>query len=235
MERLYLWLDLGSLALPLLFSFHPKIKFYKLWPSVLPGILVMAFVFIPWDIYFTAEGFWGFNPKYLTGVQWLGLPMEEWLFFFCIPYACLFTHHVLSSLVSWWPLNKKTTDWIYVLVASALIIGLWYGIDQWYTATAFIYALLVLGLTQNTAPKLLPSFFMSYLIILIPFFIVNGVLTGSGLPEPIVWYNDSENFAVRLGTIPVEDTVYNLGMLLTVALTATYIQQKSSTKQPHEG
>lgn len=235
MERLYLWLDLGSLALPLLFSFHPKIKFYKLWPSVLPGILVMASVFIPWDIYFTAEGFWGFNPKYLTGVQWLGLPMEEWLFFFCIPYACLFTHHVLSSLVSWWPLNKKTTDWIYVLVASALIIGLWYGIDQWYTATAFIYALLVLGLTQNTAPKLLPSFFMSYLIILIPFFIVNGVLTGSGLPEPIVWYNDSENFAVRLGTIPVEDTVYNLGMLLTVALTATYIQQKSSTKQPHEG
>ena len=235
MEWLYLWLDLGSLALPLLFSFHPKIKFYKLWPSVLPGILVMASVFIPWDIYFTAEGFWGFNPKYLTGVQWLGLPMEEWLFFFCIPYACLFTHHVLRSLVSWWPLNKKTTDWIYVLVASALIIGLWYGIDQWYTATAFIYALLVLGLTQNTAPKLLPSFFMSYLILLIPFFFVNGVLTGSGLQEPIVWYNDSENFAVRLGTIPIEDTVYNLGMLLTVALTATYIQEKNSTKQPHEG
>ena len=235
MERLYLWLDLGSLALPLLFSFHPKIKFYKLWSSVLPGILVMAMLFIPWDIYFTAQGFWGFNPKYLTGIQWLGLPMEEWLFFFCIPYACLFTHHVLSSLVSWWPLSKKTTDWIYIVVVSALIVGLWYGIDQWYTATAFIYAILVLGLAQNTTPKLLPSFFMSYLIILIPFFIVNGVLTGSGLPEPIVWYNDSENFAVRLGTIPVEDTVYNLGMLLTVALIASHIQQKNSTKQPHEG
>ena len=91
MERLYLWLDLGSLALPLLFSFHPKIKFYKLWPSVLPGILVMASVFIPWDIYFTAEGFWGFNPKYLTGVQWLGLPMEEWLFFLLHP-LCLFVY-----------------------------------------------------------------------------------------------------------------------------------------------
>lgn len=229
MERLYLWLDLGSLALPLLFSFHPKIKFYKRWPSVLPGILVMALVFIPWDIYFTAQGFWGFNPNYLTGIQWLGLPIEEWLFFFCIPYACMFTHHVLSSLVHWWPLSKKTTDWVYLIVVVGLIMGLWYGIDQWYTATAFIYALLILGLTQNTAPQILPTFFMSYLIILIPFFIVNGVLTGSGIPEPVVWYNDTQNFGVRLGTIPLEDTAYNLGMLLTVALVGHHINQRISS------
>ena len=230
MERLYLWLDLGSLALPLLFSFHPKIKFYKLWPSVLPGILLMALVFIPWDIYFTQQGFWGFNPKYLTGIEWFGLPMEEWLFFFWIPYACLFTHHVLSSLVRWWPLSLRMSNWVYVMVVTVLIIGLWYGINQWYTATAFIYALLVLGLTQNTAPELLPSFFMSYLIILIPFFVVNGVLTGSGLPEPVVWYNDTENFSLRLGTIPIEDTIYNLGMLLTVALVGTHIQQRNLAK-----
>lgn len=229
MERLYLWLDLGSLALPLLFSFHPKIKFYKRWPIVLPGILVMALVFIPWDIYFTAQGFWGFNSNYLSGIQWLGLPIEEWLFFFCIPYACMFTHHVLSSLVHWWPLSKKTTDWVYLIVVVGLIMGLWYGIDQWYTATAFIYALLILGLTQNTAPQILPTFFMSYLIILIPFFIVNGVLTGSGIPEPVVWYNDTQNFGVRLGTIPLEDTVYNLGMLLTVALVGHHINQRISS------
>lgn len=229
MERLYLWLDLGSLALPLLFSFHPKIKFYKLWPSVLPGILLMALVFIPWDIYFTANGFWGFNPKYLTGIEWFGLPMEEWLFFFCIPYACLFTHHVLSALIPGWPMRKKVAQWVYLIVVLALIIGLWYGINQWYTATAFIYALLLLGLTQNTAPQLLPSFLMSYCIILIPFFIVNGVLTGSGLPEPVVWYNDGQNFGIRLGTIPLEDTVYNLGMLLTVALVGHHLQGKYSS------
>lgn len=226
MERLYLWLDLGSLALPLIFSFHPKIKFYRLWPSVLPGIAVMALIFIPWDIYFTAQGFWGFNPNYLTGIQWFGLPLEEWLFFFCIPYACLFTHHVLDSLVPWWPMKQNNTNRIYLLLASALIIALWYGFEQWYTASAFTFALLVLGLTQNTAPQILPSFFMSYLLILIPFFIVNGVLTGAGLPEPIVWYNDAQNFGIRLGTIPLEDTIYNLGMLLTVALVSHHIQQR---------
>ena len=230
MEQLYLWLDLGSLAIPLLFSFHPKIKFYRKWPSILPGILVMMLIFIPWDIYFTASGFWGFNPDYLTGIYWFGLPMEEWLFFICIPYACMFTHYVLTALVPNWPLREKNNQWVYLILASLLIILLWYGYQQWYTATAFLYALLILGLTQNLAPQVLPSFFMSYVVILIPFFLVNGILTGSGLPEPIVWYNDAENFGLRLGTIPVEDAIYNLGMLLTVVFVGELMQQTRKTK-----
>ena len=230
MEQLYLWLDLGSLAIPLLFSFHPKIKFYRQWPSILPGILVMMLIFIPWDIYFTASGFWGFNPDYLTGIYWFGLPMEEWLFFICIPYACMFTHYVLTALVPNWPLREKTNQWVYLIIASLLIILLWYGYQQWYTATAFLYALLILGLTQNLAPQVLPSFFLSYVVILIPFFLVNGILTGSGLPEPIVWYNDAENFGLRLGTIPVEDAIYNLGMLLTVVFVGELIQRTRKTK-----
>ncbi|MGB0304738.1 MAG: lycopene cyclase domain-containing protein [Flavobacteriaceae bacterium] len=229
MEQLYLWLDLGSLAIPLLFSFHPKIKFYQKWPSILPGILVMMLIFIPWDIYFTASGFWGFNPDYLTGIYWFGLPMEEWLFFICIPYACMFTHYVLTALVRNWPLREKTNQWVYLIIASLLIILLWYGYQQWYTATAFLYALLILGLTQNFAPQVLPSFFMSYVVILIPFFLVNGILTGSGLPEPIVWYNNAENFGLRLGTIPVEDAIYNLGMLLTVVFVGELMQRTRKT------
>ncbi len=226
MKHLYLLLDIGSLAIPLLFSFHPKIRFYKMWPSVLPGILVMALIFIPWDIYFTSHGFWGFNPDYLTGINWLGLPLEEWLFFICIPYACMFTHYALNKLIANWPLRGNTNEWIYMILVSLLIIVLWYGYEQWYTAVAFFYALFILGLTKNLTPHVLPSFIMSYLIILIPFFLVNGILTGSGLPEPIVWYNDNENFGLRLGTIPAEDTIYNLGMLLTVVLVAELINQK---------
>jgi hypothetical protein len=55
---------------------------------------------------------------------------------------------------------------------------------------------------------------MIYPILLIPFFIVNGILTGSGLPQPIVWYNNAENIGIQLWTIPVEDIFYGFELML---------------------
>jgi lycopene cyclase domain-containing protein len=60
----------------------------------------------------------------------------------------------------------------------------------------------------------LPRLLIIYPILLIPFFIVNGILTGSGLEQPVVWYNNSENLGIRLFTIPAEDVIYGLEMML---------------------
>ena len=218
MNSLYLWLNIGSISVPLLFSFHPRLKFYKKWKSLFLGILVMMAIFIPWDIIFTENGFWGFNPDYLTGYYLLGLPIEEWMFFICIPYACLFTHYALLELSPKFRFGVMATNIIIVSLVTVLIIILWYNYDRWYTFTCFVYALLLLGIVQSYRKELLQPFFATYLIILIPFFLVNGVLTGSGIDEPVVWYNNEENLSLRMLTIPVEDTIYNLGMLLTVFL-----------------
>lgn len=186
----------------------------------------MMMVFIPWDIYFTAQGIWGFNELFISGIKLFKLPLEEWLFFICIPYACIFTHEALITLFPKFQFSKKATNGIYLSLVAILIITLWYHYHQWYTAFCFGYALLILGITYNYKRELLLSFFATYLIILIPFFIVNGILTGSFIEEPVVWYNNSENSNLRLGTIPIEDTIYNLGMLLTVLLITNHVSSK---------
>jgi len=57
-------------------------------------------------------------------------------------------------------------------------------------------------------------FYLMYLVTLLPFFIVNGLLSGSFIPEEVVNYDNLQNLGIRIGTIPVEDMIYAMLMLL---------------------
>lgn len=72
-------------------------------------------------------------------------------------------------------------------------------------------------------------FYFSYLFVLIPFFIVNGILTGSFIDQEVVWYNNHENLGIRIGTIPADDLFYNMLMLLMV--TSIYEGLKNRKKK----
>lgn len=87
--------------------------------------------------------------------------------------------------------------------------------EKTYTFVTFLAAavFLLLHYFVIKAPYL-GRFYVMYFVTLIPFFIVNGALTGMFTPEPVVWYDDSRNLGIRLGTIPVEDTIYGMLMLL---------------------
>lgn len=211
---LYLWINILSFIVPFAFSFYPKANFSKKWKYVLPGIAVMAVIFLAWDAIFTHLGIWGFNPRYTLGIGIAGLPLEEILFFFCIPYASLFTYFALNYLIEKDHLFPHQELISSLLVIVFLIIGV-YHIDKAYTATTFILTGLFLAfLMLKLRMRFMGRFYFAFAIILIPFFIVNGVLTGSFLEEPVVWYNNEENLGMRLGTIPVEDAVYGMLMLL---------------------
>jgi len=218
----YLGLDLFTLSFPLLRSFDPRITYWKKWPGLFTGIAVMAVVFIIWDAIFTANGVWGFNPRYLTGPHIFGLPIEEWLFFLVVPYACVFLYEVMRYYVKRDILGKIARPLSIALMTLLLVVGVLY-IDHIYTAVTFLCtaAMLALHVFVLKSPYL-GRFYVGYAVSLIPFLLVNGILTGWLLDEPIVWYNDAENLGIRINTIPIEDSVYLLFFLL---LTITFYER----------
>ena len=60
---------------------------------------------------------------------------------------------------------------------------------------------------------------------------MNGILTGSGIEGNVVWYNDAQNLGVRLGTIPVEDTVYAFSMILMNLFLFGFFKKKLANKK----
>ena len=63
---------------------------------LLPSIVLMMLIFIPWDIWFTDWSVWQFNSDYIFGVKIFQLPIEEWMFFIIVPFSCVFIHEVLN-------------------------------------------------------------------------------------------------------------------------------------------
>src|SRR6478609_5864849 len=96
----YLLLNLLSVLFPFLLSFDKKVAFYKHWRYLFPAIFITGVFFIAWDMLFTAKGIWSFNPHYITGIYIYNLPLEEVLFFLCVPYACVFIYEVMNAYVS---------------------------------------------------------------------------------------------------------------------------------------
>ena len=88
--------------------------------------------------------------------------------------------------------------------------------DKLYTFYTFIGLSIILLIAPFTVN--MKIFFKAFVILLVPFFIVNGLLTGSFIENQVVWYNDNHNLGIRLFTIPVEDIFYNCFMLLLVMI-----------------
>lgn len=226
----YFWINLLSISVPLLVSFDRRLKFHRNWKFLFPAMLATMVVFIPWDVYKTDSGVWGFNPDYLQGYYIINLPVEEWLFFIAIPYACLFTYHSFGYLIKKDYLGPYAKAITAALILILLIVAVLNPMRT-YTFVTFLAAAVFLTLHLFVfRADYLGRFYVMYLATLVPFFIVNGALTGSFTPEPVVWYDNSRNLGIRMGTIPVEDSVYGLLLLLMNTTVYEWLRSRSSNK-----
>ncbi|MFQ3577285.1 MAG: lycopene cyclase domain-containing protein [Cytophagales bacterium] len=207
----YLILDIFTLFGPLALSFDKKVAFYKKWNALFPAITIVGFIFVVWDVWFTEIGVWSFNDDYLIGLKIFNLPIEEVLFFFVVPYACIFIYECCKAYFPNY-LSKQTQN-IPFLISLVLCVVLFFAWGKLYTTVTFLSTaiLLVVLLRLNIIqqPKY-GYFWLAYFIHLIPFFIINGFLTAI----PIVIYNNNENLGIRLTSIPIEDSIYSLLLLI---------------------
>ncbi len=215
---LYFYLLLFTFAGPFARSFESRIYYIGKWKALLTSISIIAVPFILWDVYFTSKGYWGFNARYITGFNIAGLPIEELLYFFIIPFASVFIYEVFV-LFSKLKLQKYS-QWVSLLLLAFLIPTAFLHLDKAYTCTTFLALSAVIILLEFVyKAAFLGDFYASFLFILIPFYIVNGVLTGSFIDEQVVWYNNDQNLGIRIFTIPLEDHFYGmLEILSTIAI-----------------
>ena len=147
-----------------------------------------------------------------------------------IPYACVFTYFVFRTVRNSdaGKVSQGALLFIFVLSASLCLFHL----DNAYTATATGFNAIYCLILFRSKPAWLSDFLISFLVLLIPFVLTNGILTGldfwqasllhaapESIQDQVVWYANDQNMGVRFLTIPIEDFFYAfllIGMNVTL-------------------
>lgn len=226
---LYLIILSISLAGPLAFSFENNLRLYRRWKYLLPAILITMFIFVVWDIIFTHMGYWFFNPIYNSGIYINKLPLEEYLFFIIIPYACAFSFYAVQFHFPKFKLNEKWTKFFTCLLVGFSIVMSFTNQNLTYTFVVFLVLPSILLFSYYFAREVVQYYLAIYPLLLIPFFIINGILTGTGIEQAVFDYNQGVILGIRIFSIPFEDIFYNFSLLL-LPLALTYILETRSKK-----
>ena len=218
----YLIFNLFVITGPLLFGSLKRFYFLDRWRIALIATAIVAIPFIIWDSLVTGRH-WIFNQDYISGLQLFNLPLEEWLFFFTVPFACLFSWEMLNRFTgnAEMRIMKKLRYALYLLVIPGIFL---FARGQEYTGLVLISLSLAFFIDQVLASNLIlqTRFYIYIAVILFFTLIFNGFLTW----RPVVLYGESYQLGFRIFTIPVEDFGYGLSML--IATTSIFERLKTS-------
>ena len=72
------------------------------------AILPVTAVFVVWDLIAIFADVWGYSAKYVTGIGFPGVPIEELMFFIVIPLCGLLTYNAVDTILSY--LKRRLRD-----------------------------------------------------------------------------------------------------------------------------
>lgn len=210
MTYYFLLLNLFLILIPLFLAIDRKVyDFGNIKSSILPA-LVTTIIFSEIDIFFAGLKIITFNPKFLLGVFYRQLPLEEYLFIFAFSFAGLSIYNYLNAKYPKQELQK------YSLAISNLMLGiciamLFFAYNKWYTAFTFsVLAVIVVGIEYINQLRFMYRFYRAFVVCLIPFYICYGLICNL----PIIQYKAAENVGYSLAKIPFENHFLFMSMLL---------------------
>ena len=206
----YLLFNLIVIAGPVGLQFNRQIKQISQWRVKLRTNTIVMIPYIIWDALVTGSH-WQFNAAYTFDFRLLGLPIEEWLFFFTVPFGCLLVWETL-------PETRLSTQLrplrhIRTVLYATLPIGIAvFSTGRQYTGLVLCCFGLV-GLADTllkTHLLLRPKTYLYLAIVAGLILVFNGYLTA----RPVVLYGEAYQSGYRILTIPIEDFGYGFTLML---------------------
>jgi len=208
---------------PLFFIITGKCDFRKKLRYAVPAILISGFLFLLWDIRFTEAGVWSYDADFTLGIFYKGLPLEQWLFYLIIPCSGLVIYEVIKARFSALDWNNAFTA-IGLLMVVGLAIAAYIYCVQVYTFYCSLLTAVYLGYTifRMQFKSHLTHFFLSYLVVLVPYFLLSGILSWNLAIE----YHQEQVLNVRFWMMPVENLVFLFLLMLMNTTVYEYLSER---------
>jgi lycopene cyclase domain-containing protein len=188
-------------------------QIHTLWRPMLRGWLLVSIPWIVLDALSVANGWWQYNERYIVGPKIFGLPIEEIAFFITVPFACMVVYMLVARHVHGQVASKPKV--LAVAIALVLLLtGAWVYADSLRTVVDILLTIATLIVLLGTSLGRYRAYWAWVGISALLCFACNSILTGL----PIVEYDASYMSGWRLGTIPIEDFLYNYSLLTLMAL-----------------
>jgi len=191
-------------------SFERQIHFVDKWRYAWPAIIMVAIPYLIWDSLVTGTHWW-FNEKYTLDFRLAGLPIEEWLFFFTVPFAALFIWEVIGFYHRRDRKLSRLKRLRYALYSLQLLGLLFFVNGKEYTGLMLIFlgGAIIVDRVLKTGLLWRTKFFVYLAVLVGVILIFNGYLTW----RPVVLYGEAYQLGFRVGTIPLEDFGYGISLV----------------------
>ncbi len=190
---------------------------------ILPAVVFSAIIFLMINIRLAELKVFVYNLNYLSGISWLQYPAEEWLL---LPVVSMlsFAAYLLAKkrLTSFEKPNLFVIISLVLLVVSGLIT--WFSRQKIYPFSMFTLLTIYLGYTvfRNRFKHHLTSFYLAFLMMIIPFFVLRAAVFSSSVIIP----DNNFLFGISLVNMPVEEFAFLFLLMLINFTIYEYLRER---------